>query len=229
MTRLSHQYLSSLVGWLTAGLCCLLVTGLVGGCGTSSSSGLSQSSLSLYSCAATSTAAASAPKSPQTPLSGSTHQTYLLTLLILPLQETFNPGDTLHIRWCPVPGSLTTDTQPALEVLSVHLIGPYSSKAAASAAEMASALTPPPSPSTPLAPSGPMVATTTSIHTNNWIDSVQAATLVLPNTLKSGYYIVWSVDETTPPPISASIPITSWVGSSSGGRIIAVTDLPGLP
>ncbi|MGO8947918.1 MAG: hypothetical protein ACLQUY_09690 [Ktedonobacterales bacterium] len=225
MTRLSHKYLRSPAGWLTAGLCSLLVAGEVGGCGAPSSSGLSPSPLTSYSCAATSTAAAGTPKPPQTPLSGSTHQTYQLTLLILPLQEIFNPGNTLKIKWCPVPGPLTTDTQPWLEVLSVHLIGPYPSKAAAGAAELASALTPPPAPFQPRAPSGPMVATTTPIHTNDWADSVQTATLALPSTLKTGYYIVWSEDEATPPPISAG----GAVGSGGGGRIIAVTNLPSLP
>jgi hypothetical protein len=163
---------------------------------------------------------------------GTTHQTYTLSVLILPVQETFNPGNSLKISWCPVPGSPTTMAQPALEVLSVQLIGPYPSKSAAGAAEPASALTPPPLPFQPRAPAGPVVASTTPIHTTNWNNSMQSVTLTLPSTLRTGYYIVWSDDKATPPPVSTTGPGTMTVvpiGGGGGGRVIAVTNSPILP
>jgi hypothetical protein len=230
MSRRSRSLLRSFGCGLAAALLCLLVVG----CAAPSPSGLSPVPRSSYSCSALSTAVARAPTAAQTPPVGTTHQTYMLTLLILPLQETFNPGNNLKISWCPVPGPPTTMTQPALEVVSVQLIGPYPSKSAADAAELGSALTPPPSPVHPPAPAGPMVASTTPIHTTTWNNAVQSVTLTLPSTLRTGYYIVWSNDDTTPPPVPTAGPGTVAIGpigsgGGGGGRVIAVTNSPILP
>lgn len=232
MTRLVSLLMRALTRGLAAGLFCLLVAGVVGGCGASSSSGSFPAPSSSYSCSALSTAAASAPNLTQTPLAGTTQETYTLSLLILPLQENFNPGNSLKITWCPVPVSLTTATQPTLEILSVHLIGPYSSKSSANSALLASALAPPVAPMEQRAPSGPMVASTTPLHTNDWTNTVESVTLTVPSTLKMGYYIVWSDVETQLPPVATSGPGTLEIlvaGSGGGGRVIAVTDSPILP
>ena len=218
----SHDPMHALTRWLVPSLVYLLVAGTVGGCSGSSTNGSSPLQVRSPSCSALSTAVASAPKVPQTPLAGTIHQTYTLTLLILPPQESFNSSNALKITWCPEPGSPTNATEPTREVLSVHLIGPYPSKAAANSANLASALAPPPH---VLAPSGPMLVSTAPLHTNSWNDAVLSLTLTLPSNLKTGYYIVWSENEVTLPPAATSGQGTIDV-IGFGGRVIAVTDSP---
>lgn len=174
--------------------------------------------LASLTCAAVRAAVrAAAPSPPPTPISHE-RQTYSLALLgPLPVQRVWQPGSMMRVTWCPVPDQFSANAQPTPETLSVQLVGPFTSRAAAVAAQRVHAV-PLWNPQSAWPPTEVAVLLKQPLHTNTWANTQLTATLPLPTTLASGYYIFVAMNSVT-----LTFPSDVAEGSGSVSGIISIT------
>jgi hypothetical protein len=202
---------------LLSAICSLL---LLAGCGAPGASvpGPSATAASHRLSSATCPAARAAMARPSAPLPTAptgAHLSYsLLALGPLPPQLVYHPGATVRFTWCALPDLDQVSAQPVSETLTAGFIGPFSTRAAVTADRLPPS--PPPSlssrPPNRFPPPGPIVASTTPIHTTTWSGADDSALLTLPTTLAPGYYIFFAQDDVS---VQACAAVTA--GGTAGG------------
>ncbi len=199
--------------WAAFGLLIVLALASCGAPGTVGPVAPTIRPLTSLTCAA---ALAVAPPAP-TPMAHK-HLTYTLTLIgPLPLQQVWRPGSVMRFHWCPTPDLLSANARPTPETLSVQLVGPFASRAAALADQSAHDV-PQDNPQSVWAPTQAAVTLKQPLRTDTWANTQLAATLTLPTTLPSGYYIFVALNIAT-----ITFPSDVAQGDSSVSRIISIT------
>jgi len=144
----------------------------------------------------------------------------------MPLQLVYPLSAMVRFTWCALPDPYQVTTQPVPETLTAGFIGPFATRAAATADELPP--TPPESTNGPppaFPPPGPIVASTVPIHTTTWSGADASAPLTLPATLASGYYLFFMLDAVS---VQACLAVTvgrHGCSSGTGGRsgIVQIT------
>ncbi len=200
---------------LLSWICALL---LLAGCGASgavvpSPGGTAASHrLSSLTCPAA-RAAIPTPMAPPPTTPPGAHLSYArLALGPLPLQSVYHPGATVRFTWCALPDSSQVSAQPIPETLTAGFIGPFATRAAATADELPPSPPPASGPPHSFPPPGPLVASTIPIHTTTWSGADASAPLTLPATLAPGYYLFFAHDDIS---VQACLAVT--VGGCRGG------------
>jgi len=209
---------------------------LLAGCGATAAGGDTAPSptgatgshrLSSATCSAIRAAMATPIALPSTTPTGAQLSYERLALGPVPLQLVYRPGATLRITWCALPDLARISTQSAPETLTAGFIGPFATRAAASADELPSS--PPPSPTTgsphDSPPPGPIVASAIPIHTTTWSSTDASAPLTLPTTLASGYSIFFAQDDRGDISVQACAAVIVGACRSNGGvsHIVQIT------
>jgi hypothetical protein len=209
---------------------------LLAGCGASAAAGAAVPSpsnaaasprLSSATCSAARTAMATPIALPATAPSGAQLSYERLPLGPLPLQLVYHPGATLYITWCALPDVSRISTQPVPETLTAGFIGPFATRAAATADQLPSS--PPSSPTggSPhdFPPPGPLVASTIPTHTTTWSSTDTVAPLTVPATLAPGYYIFFAQDDQGDISVQACAAVIVGACRSNGGvsHIVQIT------
>lgn len=193
---------------------------LLAGCGASGASSsrpggaTASHRLSSLTCPAA-RAAIPTPMAPPPTTPPSAHLSYArLALGPLPLQHVYHPGATVRFTWCALPDPFLVSAQPVPETLTFGFIGPFPTRAAATADQR-----PPSPPASPASgppqsfpPPGPLAASSVPIHTTTWSDADESAPLTLPATLAPGYYLFFAQDAIS---MQACLAVT--VGACQGG------------
>jgi hypothetical protein len=113
------------------------------------------------------------------------------------------------------------------ETLTAGFIGPFATRAAATADQLPSS--PPASPASgpphDFPPPGPIVASTTPVHTTTWTSTDASAPLTLPATLAPGYYIFFAQDDQGALSVQACAAVIVGACRSDGGvsHIVQIT------
>lgn len=142
------------------------------------------------------------------------HRTYqLVPLGPLPYKQHYQPGETLRFAWCPVADDPTSEGAPSQVTITGQLAGPFGTRAAANAAQLAYDFkghdAPDGEPPTPLQPVAGVMA---SFSTDTWDGAEHTSTLTLPQV--PGFYIFVLTTATVAP--TGSTGLQSSVGGPTG-------------
>ena len=183
---------------------------LLAGCGAS----VASYRLSSETCPAT-RAAIPTPMAPPPTTPPGAHRSYArLALGPLPLQRVYHPGVTVRFTWCALPDPSQVSTQPVPETLAAGFIGPFATRAAATADGQLPSSPPASGPPHSFPPPGPLVASTVPIHATTWSGADESAPLTLPPTLTPGYYLFFMQDDLS---VQACLAVTVGACGGNGG------------